>query len=110
MNTLKKSWAIVQKSSLAMGVPVLLLLGLRIEEDDSAAAFAQNTMLAFVLLTAILGLLAWGAYEELGLLWPGAVALAFLAVFGSALFRIKPTAPDQEATATAAPRGRTRTP
>lgn len=103
-------WNIMQKSTLAMGVPVLLLLGLRIEEDDSKATFAQNTILAFVLLTAILGLLAWGAYQELGLLWPGAVVLAFLVVFGLALFRVKPISPDQGATATAAPRGRTRKP
>lgn len=110
MNALKKSWTIVQKSSLAIGVPILLFLGLRVEGDESSAAFAQNTVLAFALLTGLLGLLTWGVYEELGLLWPGAVALAFLVVFGSALFRIKPIAPEPGEAAAAAPRGRTRNP
>lgn len=110
MNGLMQGWRITQKCSLAVGVPVLLFLGLRIEKDDSQETFAQHALLAFALLTVILGLLAWGAYEELGLVWPGVAVLGFLAVFGSALFRLRPISREQGATAAGAPRGLSRNP
>ena len=104
MNILKEFWAILQKCSLIIGLPVLLFLGLR-KHKDNTGDFARHAGLAFVLLGAILGLLTWGVYEDTGLVWPGAVALGFMLVFGSALFRVRPVRPEQAAKTTAAPRG-----
>ena len=109
MNVFKTCWNVLQKCSLVLGLPVLLFLGLR-KHRDNAGDFARHAGLAFALLGAILGLLTWGVYEDTGLVWPGAVALGFMLVFGSALFRVRPVKPEPEAKATAAPRAGSRNP
>lgn len=103
MNILKECWAILQKCSLIIGLPVLLFIGLR-RHKDTPDNFARHSATAFVLLGVILGILSYGAYEDKGLIWPGAVALGFMLVFGSALFRVRPVKPEPEAKTTAAPR------
>ena len=102
MNVFKNCWNVLQKCSLVLGLPVLLFLGLR-QHKDAPGDFARHAGLAFVLLGAILGLICWGVYEDTGLIWPGAVALGFMLVFGSALFRVRPVKPEQAAKTTAAP-------
>ena len=109
MNVFKTCWNVLQKCSLVLGLPVLLFLGLR-KHRDNTGAFARHAGLAFALLGAILGLICWGVYEDTGLIWPGAVALGFMLVFGSALFRVRPVRPEEAAKTTAAPRGLTRKP
>lgn len=109
MNVFKNCWNVLQKCSLVLGLPVLLFLGLR-KHRDNAEAFTRHAGLAFALLAAILGLLAWGVYEDSGLIWPGAVALGFMLVFGSALFRVRPVKPEQSAKTTAAPHEPNRNP
>lgn len=109
MNVFKNCWNVLQKCSLVLGLPVLLFLGLR-QHKDAPGDFARHAGLAFVLLGAILGLICWGVYEDTGLIWPGAVALGFMLVFGSALFRVRPVKPEPEAKATAAPHAGSRTP
>lgn len=109
MNVFKNCWNVLQKCSLVLGLPVLLFLGLR-KHKDAPGDFARHAGLAFVLLGAILGLICWGVYEDTGLIWPGAVALGFMLVFGSALFRVRPVKPEPEAKATAAPRAESRNP
>lgn len=103
MNAVKNCWNALQKCSLVLGLPVLLFLGLR-QHKDAPGDFARHAGLAFVLLGVILGLICWGVYEDSGRIWPGAVALGFMLVFGSALFRVRPVRPEQAAAATAAPR------
>ena len=109
MNVFKNCWNVLQKCSLVLGLPVLLFLGLR-KHKDAPGDFARHAGLAFVLLGAILGLICWGVYEDTGLVWPGAVALAFMLVFGSALFRVRPVRPQQAAKTTDAPRAGIRKP
>lgn len=106
MNVFKNCWNVLQKCSLVLGLPVLLFLGLR-QHKDAPGDFARHAGLAFVLLGGMLGLICWGVYEDSGLVWPGAVALGFLLVFGSALFNIRPVRPAVQGpteAATAAPR------
>ena len=103
MYVLKNFWNVLQKCSLVLGLPVLLFLGLR-NHRENAGDFARHAGLAFVLMGAILGLICWGVYEDNGLVWPGAVALGFMLVFGSALFRVRPVKPEPAAKTTAAPR------
>ena len=109
MNVFKTCWNVLQKCSLVLGLPVLLFLGLR-KHRDNTGDFARHAGLAFALLGAILGLICWGVYEDTGLVWPGAVALGFMLVFGSALFRVRPVRPQQAAKTTAAPRAGIRKP
>ena len=109
MNVFKNCWNVLQKCSLVLGLPVLLFLGLR-KHRDNTGAFARHAGLAFALLGAILGLICWGVYEDTGLIWSSAVALGFMLVFGSALFRVRPVKPEPEAKATAAPRAGSRNP
>ena len=109
MNVFKNCWNVLQKCSLVLGLPVLLFLGLR-KHRDNTGAFARHAGLAFALLGAILGLICWGVYEDTGLIWPSAVALGFMLVFGSALFRVRPVKPEPEAKTTAAPRAGIRKP
>lgn len=109
MNILKELWVILQKCSLIIGLPVLLFIGLR-RHKDTPDNFAKHSATAFVLLGVILGILSYGAYEDKGLIWPGAVTLGFMLVFGSALFRVRPVKPEPEAKATAAPRAGSRKP
>ena len=103
MNVFKNCWNVLQKCSLVLGLPVLLFLGLR-KHRDNTGAFARHAGLAFALLGAILGLICWGIYEDSGRIWPGAVAIGFMLVFGSALFRVRPVKPEPAAKTTAAPR------
>jgi len=103
MNVLKNCWNVLQKCSLVLGLPVLLFLGLR-KHRDNTGDFACHAGLAFALMGAILGLICWGVYEDTGLVWPGAVALGFMLVFGSALFRVRPVKPEPEAKTTVEPR------
>ena len=109
MNVFKNCWNVLQKCSLVLGLPVLLFLGLR-KPKDAPGDFARHAGLAFVLLGAILGLICWGVYEDTGLVWPGAVALAFMLVFGSALFRVRPVKPEPAAKTTAVPHAGSRNP
>ena len=109
MNVFKNCWNVLQKCSLVLGLPVLLFLGLR-KHKDAPGDFARHAGLAFALLGAILGLICWGVYEDTGLIWPGAVALGFMLVFGSALFRVRPVKPEPAAKATAAPHAGSRNP
>lgn len=109
MNILKECWAILQKCSLIIGLPVLLVIGLR-RHKDTPDNFARHSGSAFVLFGVILGILSYGAYEDNGLIWPGAVALGFMLVFGSALFRVRPVKPEPAAKTTAAPREQNRNP
>lgn len=103
MNVFKKCWNVLQKCSLVLGLPVLLFLGLR-QHKDAPGDFVRHAGLAFVLMGAILGLICWGVYEDNGLVWPGAVALGFMLVLGSALFRVRPVKPEPATKTTAAPR------
>ncbi len=109
MNVLKNCWNVLQKCSLVLGLPVLLFLGLR-KHRDTTGDFACHAGLAFALMGAILGLICWGVYEDTGLVWPGAVALGFMLVFGSALFRVRPVKPEPAAKTTAVPREQNRNP
>ena len=109
MNILKEFWAILQKCSLIIGLPVLLFIGLR-HHRDSPDVFARHSGMAFVLLGFLLGVISIAVYEDSGLIWPGAVALGFMLVFGSALFRVRPVRPEQAAKTTAAPREPNRNP
>lgn len=109
MNVFKNCWNVLQKCSLVLGLPVLLFLGLR-QHKDAPGDFARHAGLAFALLGAILGLICWGVYEDTGLIWPGAVALGFMLVFGSALFRVRPVKPEPAAKTTAVPRAENRNP
>ena len=109
MYVLKNFWNVLQKCSLVIGLPVLLFLGLR-KHKDNTGAFARHAGLAFALLGAILGLICWGVYQDTGLIWPSAVALGFMLVFGSALFRVRPVKPEPEAKTTAAPPEQSRNP
>lgn len=109
MNVFKNCWNVLQKCSLVLGLPVLLFLGLR-QHKDAPGDFVRHAGLAFVLLGVILGILSYGAYEDKGLIWPGAVALGFMLVFGSALFRVRPVKPEPAAKTTAAPRAGSRNP
>lgn len=109
MNVFKNCWNVLQKCSLVLGLPVLLFLGLR-KHKDAPGDFARHAGLAFALLGAILGLICWGVYEDTGLIWPGAVALGFMLVFGSALFRVRPVKPEPAAKTTAVPREQNRNP
>ena len=109
MNVFKTCWNVLQKCSLVLGLPVLLFLGLR-KHKDNTGDFARHAGLAFALLGAILGLICWGVYEDTGIIWPGVVALGFMLVFGSALFRVRPVRPEQAAKTTAALRERIRKP
>lgn len=76
---------LAQRGSLGVGIPLLCFLGMR------PNTFGRHLGLAFLLLAAILGLLAAGIYEDFGLIWPGAMAAGFMLIFGSALCKTRCT-------------------
>lgn len=102
MNILKEFWAILQKCSLIIGLPVLLFIGLR-HHRNSPDIFARHSGTAFVLLGFLLGVISIAVYKDSGLIWPSVVALGFMIVFGSALFRVRPVRPVPAAKTTAEP-------
>lgn len=109
MNILKECWAILQKCSLIIGLPILLFIGLH-RHKDTPNTFARHSGTAFILLGFLLGVISIAVYEDAGLIWPGAWALGFMLVFGSALFRVRPVKPEPEAKTTASPHAGIRKP
>ena len=92
---------VLQKAALAVGLPLLLFLGLR-GERGNRAAFTRDAALAYALLAVILLVITGGLWAELALRWPLPLALAFLALLASALFTstgeeaTKPDVPHEE--------------
>lgn len=87
-----------QKIALALGLPLLLFLGLR-AEHDTKAAFTRDALLAFALLSVILLVITGGLWAELHIRWPLPLAVVFLLLLASGLFTVprpgveKPAAP-----------------
>lgn len=81
---------LAQRGSLGVGMPLLCFLGMRLNKQRPNT-FGRHLGLAFLLLAAILGLLAASIYEDFGLIWPGAMAAGFMLIFGSALCKTRCT-------------------
>lgn len=75
-----------QNIALTLGLPLLLFLGLRADYDNKPG-FVRDAKLAFALLAVILLVLTGGLLSELALYWPLPLALVFLALLASALFK-----------------------